>query len=184
MLYSNLKLRSLQPPDAQIMHAWRQEPTIKRFNPLEDVSIETLAERLAKVGNDLSDQTCESFRWIVEFSGEPVGSVAVSGISWRMGYAEVGYLMAESSHGKGIGTAAVKLLVDKIFTESSLQRLTATISTENVASWRLVERLGFKREGTLRQHYVVQGQRVDEYYYGLLRSEWFAPQYGETLDAR
>lgn len=167
-----LTLRSLQPADAIIMHAWRREPAINRYNPLDDISVETLADRLAKEGDDLAQQEHTNYRWMVECSGEAVGSVAVSGISWRMGYGEIGYLLGEAGQGKGWGTAAVKLLIEKVFAESSLRRLTATISTENVASWRLVERLGFQREGTLRQHYVVQGRFVDEYCYGLLRDEF------------
>jgi ribosomal-protein-alanine N-acetyltransferase len=170
---SSIRLRPLRLDDAEIMHGWRRESTINRFNPLDDLSIDALAERLSKEGHDLSNRECTSFRWMVEKGGEAVGSVAISSVAWRMGYAEIGYLMGESQHGKGLGTSAVNLLVNKVFAESSLRRLIATISVENVPSWRLVERLGFTREGTLRQHYVVQGRPVDEYCcYGLLRSEW------------
>jgi ribosomal-protein-alanine N-acetyltransferase len=48
----------------------------------------------------------------------------------------------------------------------------AYVATDNTASWRLLERLGFCREGLLREHYVIQDRRVDEFVYGLLRPEW------------
>jgi ribosomal-protein-alanine N-acetyltransferase len=92
-----------------------------------------------------------------------------------MGYSEIGYMLSESHQGRGLGTAAVSLFVAKIFRESSLDRLFATISVENAASIRLVTRLGFTREGLLREHFLIEGRRVDELVYGILRREWSPP---------
>jgi ribosomal-protein-alanine N-acetyltransferase len=81
-------------------------------------------------------------------------------------------MLAESHHGRGLGTRAVSLLVDKLFTDTDLERLYALVAAENTPSCRLLERLGFKREGLMREHYVIQGARVDEIIYGLMRREW------------
>jgi RimJ/RimL family protein N-acetyltransferase len=54
-----------------------------------------------------------------------------------MGYAEVGYGLAESHHGKGIATAAIRLLVEKFFTKSPVRRLIAYVHQENHAPCRI-----------------------------------------------
>jgi ribosomal-protein-alanine N-acetyltransferase len=167
-----LQLVPAQASHAPVWWRWRQEETTRRHNPLDDIGAAELASRLSLVGGDLRDRSYTEYRWMVLLDAEAIGTVSLSRPSWRMGYGEIGYMLAEAHHGRGLGTATVGLLVDKIFQESPLVRLTAMISVANVPSWRLVERLGFVREGTMRQHYVIAGERVDEHLYGLLRSEW------------
>ena len=62
-----------------------------------------------------------------------------------------------------------RLLVDEV---EAGKREIAHIAEENVASQRLIEGVGFYHEGTLREHYIIQGRRVSERVYGLLRDEW------------
>lgn len=154
------------------MFAWRQQERIQRFNPLDDLSLEMLTERLAKLSSDLSDRKAEMYRWMVEQNGVTIGSVSFKPVSWQMGHGEIGYGISEPEHGKGLGTAAVRLLVEKIFAETDIHKLFAYVSAENVASCRILERLGFRREGYLRDHYVIQGRRVDEVFYAILRHEF------------
>jgi ribosomal-protein-alanine N-acetyltransferase len=167
-----LQLVPAEPSHAQVWWRWRQEESTRRHNPLDDISALELASRLTLMGGDLRDTSYAEYRWMVLLDAVAVGTISLSRPSWRMGYGEIGYMLSEAFHGRGLGTAAVGLFIDKVFRESKLVRLTATISTENVPSWRLIERLGFVREGMMRQHYVIQDRRVDEYLYGLLRAEW------------
>lgn len=167
-----LHLRPITIADAETLFAWRQEERIQQFNPLDDITLEQLTAILAKTGSDLSDRTVESYRWmVVSDEGRVVGSVSFKAISWRMGHGEIGYGVAESEHGKGIGKAAVALLVDKLFAETDIHKLIAYVASENTASCRILERLNFQREGYLREHYVIQGKRVDEVLFSLLRQE-------------
>lgn len=160
---------------APLWQRWRSEPATQRFNPLHPLSVEVLAERLKyHCAADLGDRSRYEFRWMVARGDEIIGTVSVSNVSWGMGYAEIGYMLAASHHGQGLGTRAVSLLVDKLFGETDLQRLYALVAAENTPSCRLLERLGFAREGLMREHYVIQGARVDEVVYGLLRREWSA----------
>lgn len=152
---------------------WRAQAASQRFNPLLPLSESYLAHRLDNACTaDLSDRRRAEYRWVADVDGEPVGTVAAMSPSWGMGYAEIGYMMAEEYQGRGYGTRAVALLVGKLFGETDLHRVFAMISPENTASLRLVRRLGFTYEGRMREHYVIQGRRVDEMIYGLLRREW------------
>lgn len=169
-----LRLVPVRSDHAQLWWQWRQEPITRRFNPLRDLTIDELSSRLAVTGSDLRDRSRLEYRWMVQAGDELIGTVSLVNCSWSLGHGEITYMLAEAWHGRGLGTAAVGLFVDKLFAETTLVRLIASISAGHVASCRLVEKLGFVQEGILRQHHILHGQRVDQLVYGLLRHEWSA----------
>lgn len=171
-----MRLLPMGAEHAAVWMRWREQTSSQRFNPLLRLPADYLAHRLATICTaDLSDRKRNEYRWLVDLRGEPVGTVAVMSPSWHMGYAEIGYMLSEAHQGRGLGTRAVALLIDKLLRETDLHRIYAMICPENTASIRLVERLGFVREGMMREHYLIQGRRVDEVIYGLLRREWQPP---------
>lgn len=172
-LLSSLHLLPYEPAFLQPFIEWRNEPAMVRHNPLKQMNAEEIAAMLQAQGSELSDlRKYESYRWFIEIEGQVVGSVSLKNISHSMGYGEIGYGIAESHHGKGIATAAVRLLVEKIFRETNLRHLVAYVHEENIASCRVLEKLGFQEEGLLREHYVILGTPVNEVLYGLLKQEW------------
>lgn len=167
---------TLLPYDPAFLQAfidWRNQSLSIRHNPLKKMSDEEIAKMLHDEGADLSDlRKHESFRWFISFDGQIVGTVSLKNISHSMRYAEIGYGTSQSHQGKGITTAAVRVLIEKIFTESTLRRLLAYVHEENYASRRVLEKLGFQEEGFLREHYLINGTPVNEILYGLLKREW------------
>lgn len=162
------------PKHAAAWLRWRQEPAAIRHNPILPTTVLALSRRLDSSSGDLREHDAPEHRWMVEIDGELVGTVGTVATSWTMGYAEIGYMIGEAHQGRGLGTLAVRALVDKLFRETDLFRVFATISVENEPSIRIATRLGFTREGLLRQHFVIGGRRVDEYLYAILRPEWQA----------
>jgi [ribosomal protein S5]-alanine N-acetyltransferase len=85
---------------------------------------------------------------------------------------EIGYRIKANERGKGFATEAVKLLVGYLFsTNKGIERLESITDTENVASQRVLEKNGFKREGRLRKRSQNKMEYRDEWIYGLLREE-------------
>lgn len=169
----SLKLVPYEPSFLQPFIEWRNQPLSVRHNPLKQMTDDEIAQMLEAEGTELSDlKKYESYRWFVDADGQVVGSVSLKNISHSMGYGEIGYGVAESHHGKGIATAAGRLLVEKIFRETNLRKLLAYVHEENIASCRVLEKLGFQEEGLLREHYVILGTPVNEILYGLLKQEW------------
>ncbi len=173
-----IELVAAMPTDAENWYGWRLEEEAVRFNPMDVLSLVEARERLGCVGSDLTDENQDDFRWmVIEQSGEDedrrvVGTVSLT-VNWKMRHADVGYHIGADHFGRGIGTEAVRLLIAKAFgDESRIARLVALVATENVASIRLIERVGFLHEGTLRDHYRIEGEFVTEEAFGLLRSEW------------
>ena len=77
-----------------------------------------------------------------------------------------------TQRGKGYGKEAVGSLVDYLFHDSNLARVGATVDVGNVPSYRLLEGLHFRREGTLRSALFHHGNWHDVLVYGVTRAEW------------
>lgn len=168
-----LRLIPVLPDHAPLWYAWRQEASTQRHNPVDPIDASELATRLSGLGSDCRDESRSDFRWMVELDGTwLIGTVALKDANWRMLTGELAWGIGEAWQGVGWGTAAVQLLIREVFSSSRLQRLYALIHVENAASRQVAERNGMRLEGTLRQHFLIQGVRVDECVYGLLRSEW------------
>jgi len=86
--------------------------------------------------------------------------------------ASLGYCFAEAAWGHGYATEAARGLLRWAFETLDLNRVQAEADTRNVASARVLEKLGFVHEGTLREDCVVNGDVSDSWVFGLLRREW------------
>jgi RimJ/RimL family protein N-acetyltransferase len=86
--------------------------------------------------------------------------------------ATIGVTLARQSQGQGFAIEALSCLLAVLFEGLKLHRVVADTDVENTAAWTLLERLGLKREGHLRQSLWFKGRWVDEYLYAILRHEW------------
>jgi RimJ/RimL family protein N-acetyltransferase len=101
-----------------------------------------------------------------------LGSVSLWGFHRRNASAMVSYWVSKPGRGRGLAGAAVTLLSAWAFAQLELARLGAYVELDNLASRRLLERCGFRQEGTLRQHAARRdGTRADCAVYGLLVTE-------------
>ena len=86
--------------------------------------------------------------------------------------AEIGYALGRPYWGSGYMNEALQALLHYAFHTLNLNRLEADIDPRNKASARTLERLGFQREGHLRERWIVNNEISDTWLYGLLRREW------------
>jgi ribosomal-protein-alanine N-acetyltransferase len=89
---------------------------------------------------------------------------------------EIGFWLLPEEKGKGYGTEVVRLLVDYLFLSKEIGRVQATTHIENRASQKVLERVGFRREGTIRKLYFIKGLWADAILYSILREEWKEPK--------
>lgn len=94
--------------------------------------------------------------------------------SWNPDFrsASLGYCLTEEAWGRGYATEAARGLLRWAFATLDLNRVQAEVDTRNTASARVLEKLGFVREGTLREDCIVDGVVSDSWVYGLLRRDW------------
>ncbi len=152
---------------------WRHQAASVRHNPLRQMGPGEVLAMLESEGSDPADLgRYTGFRWFMGLDGHVVGQVSLRNVNHMMRYAEIGYGVSEVHQGQGIATAAVRLLVDLVFSRSDLRKLIAHVHDRNAASCRVLEKLGFTREGLLREHYLINGVPENEILYGVLKHEW------------
>jgi len=120
--------------------------------------------------------TCERRRFVIDKKdGTRIGFVA-HWLAQPERFLEIGYNVTRLERGKGYGTEAVQLIVDYLFLSMDVARIQAFTDVRNKASQRILEKAGFKREGTLRNAGFVRGHKADAYVYGVIREEWKEPK--------
>ena len=103
--------------------------------------------------------------------GEKVGWIALKILNHEAKIAEVGFILKSNVQRRGITSSALKLLKEYAFNELKLNKSVAFFSVNNKASYKILEKLGFVREGCFMQHILINDQYVDSYAYGLCKSD-------------
>ncbi len=105
---------------------------------------------------------------------EACGVISLSNVSLEHSCGEVGFWLGRDHWGRGLMTEAVALILRFSFQELGLYRVYASAFAANAASCRVLEKNGFRREGTLRQAVVRYDERQDFLLFGILRPEFEA----------
>ena len=123
------------------------------------------------------DGTHAAFAIADASTGEVLGSIGLHWIDPEHGVGEVGYWVRSESRGRGVASAATRLAVRWALTSCGMKRVQLRADTRNIASQRVAESAGFRREGVLRSahHNARQGRRVDFVIYSLLADEMDLP---------
>jgi RimJ/RimL family protein N-acetyltransferase len=105
-------------------------------------------------------------------SGRILGSIGLFHADWAVRSAEIGYGVRADERGQGYATEALAALARWALTEGALQRVWLTANTDNVASVRVAEKAGFRREGTLRRSGLEDDGLHDQALFALLDDEF------------
>ncbi|KFN41217.1 GNAT family N-acetyltransferase [Arenimonas oryziterrae] len=114
------------------------------------------------------------FQWgaVVAGDNEVIGTCTLAQIDPIQGRADVGFMLGRPHWGHGYGREMVGALLLHAFADLGLRRLEADVDPRNLPSLALLERLGFKREGYLRQRWLVNGELQDSVVLGLLAGDF------------
>lgn len=166
-----VRLRGLTAADVPALFAIFGDPEVTRywgFDALPDLA--AAATLLAEIHQEFRDRAL--FQWGVEADGQLVGTCTLARLDPAHRRAELGFALGRASWGRGYMAAALPAVLAFAFGRLGLHRVYADADPRNLRSIRALERLGFVREGVLREHYLVRGEAQDGVVFGLLRSEW------------
>lgn len=162
-----LVLRPIAPADGPAIHRYMSDPVVTRWlpeGPLDEAQAQTFARKN-------TGRSAKAIAVIEQASGQLVGHLVFH--PWY-GPAthEIGWAIASDRQGLGYATEAARALLDYAFTTLGCHRMVATCQPENGASWRVMEKLGMRREAHFRRGlYQQTGEWWDEYFYALLADE-------------
>lgn len=169
-----LRLREFRPEDFDAVHLYGSDPEVARYMPWGP---NTPADTQMAIQRSLTQPATwprldlglaiESRR-----EGVVIGSIALHLRDANNLTAEFGYCLRRDHWGQGVVTEAAQRLLSLGFETFGLHRIIATCDVRNTGSYRVMEKLGMRREGRLLQDRRIKGEWRDTYLYALLRSEW------------
>ncbi|MEU4626758.1 GNAT family protein [Actinoplanes sp. NPDC023801] len=173
MATDRLILRRFRASDAPVLAAYRSDPDVARYQswdaPFDREKAETAVRNFAASSPDEAGH----FQYAVELTGERrlIGDVYVR-LHDNLRQAEIGFTLDPAYQRRGFAFEAVSAVLDRLFRVQGLHRVTGECDARNTRSAALLERLGFQREGLLRQQTFIKGEWTDDLLYGLLAPEW------------
>lgn len=168
-----LSLRWLDDDDAPAIFEIFSHPEIARYwSSPAYTELREASASIAKVHQQFRDHRCYQWGLVLGETGQLVGTCTLVGLDAQNRRAEVGFALSHAHWRRGYMREALTLLIGFAFDDLALHRLEADVDPRNAASLRLLESLGFQREGYLRQRWIVGGEINDTVFLGLLGSEW------------
>ena len=166
-----LTIRVMRPTDADVLTGYRNDPTIARHQSWPLPYPVDQARRMLSEQSTLDDLDPDGWTQLaIDLDGVMIGDLAV-GLSDDGRVAQVGYTVARAFQGAGHASEALSALVDALFRDTTVQRITASLDPRNLASLRVLEQQGFLYEGCERDAAVIRGEVVDDLRYALLRRD-------------
>jgi len=163
-----VNLRVVEKEDLALVVEWINNPEyVGDYQPFSQKSRTELERQYDKPASE------EKWFFIEKKDGSKIGSI---GHFQAGGLLEIGYSLIPSERGKGFCTEAVKIMVDYLFLSRDTRRIQAHTDTRNVASQKVLEKVGFKKEGVIRKSKFIRGEWRDEFLYSILREEWKQPK--------
>jgi RimJ/RimL family protein N-acetyltransferase len=168
-----LVLRWVSENDIDSLYEVFSNPEVARYWSAPPYTTREQAVQLQReiaAGNESNTM----FKWglALRDSDRLIGTTTLFNLNLDNGRAEVGYAMGRAHWGKGYMNEALQALLLHAFEVMKLRRLEADVDPRNTASIRTLERLGFQKEGYLRERWHVAGEIQDALFYGLLRHEF------------
>jgi RimJ/RimL family protein N-acetyltransferase len=166
-----IELISPEVEDAWFWHQVRTQETTQRFNNMGVLDLDRLKIQVADSNRDISARQ-RVHRYFVKVDDvELAGVIAIRDIDWETGVCDLGYLIAEKYHNRGVATRAVALILEKAFEQGKLRKIKAITAVSNVASYRVLQKNGFSLEGSLKEELLIAGRPQDAYLWGLTNQE-------------
>jgi RimJ/RimL family protein N-acetyltransferase len=170
---ARLLLRPFAEADTDAIFALQSNPRVLRYWDAPPWHQRAQAERFIAVCRQMEHQGTGA-RLAIERSADDmfIGWCHLS--QWNPVYrsARIGYCLDEVAWGNGFATEAAGAVLQWAFDTLDLNRVQSEADTRNTVSARVLEKLGFIREGTLREDCIVAGEISDSWVYGLLRRDW------------
>jgi RimJ/RimL family protein N-acetyltransferase len=178
LIDDNIYLRQFEEKDVEYIYKFKNDPDITKF--LGGFSV-------GYSKNDIKDwihsvrKREKDIIWSItsKSSDTCIGQIGLYNIDYRVGNAGIGIALSNKERNKGIGTLVHIKVLKFAFSELNLNKITAKILTFNNASVALYKKLGFLKEGEIRDFQFRDGNYINAYIYGLLKKEWRSMGYDE-----
>jgi RimJ/RimL family protein N-acetyltransferase len=170
-----LLIKPISRGNEEAMFKYRSDPETNKYLSLIPKSVDDVAEFINKASLDINvPGTWFQLAIIEQATNQLIGDVGIHFLNSdsENKEVEIGYAFDKEFRGKGFATEALTEIIDYLFSSLKKHRIIASIDPTNLASIRLVERLGFRKEAHFIEGLYFQGRWVDNLIYAVLAREW------------
>lgn len=166
-------VRRFRADDAAVVASYRSDPEIARYQswrtPVSLQAASALVDAFAAADPD-APGWCQ---YAIELRSTHtlIGDIGVN-LHDNLMQAEIGFSLATAHQGNGYATEALHRMLEHLFADRRLHRISAECDARNLRSARLLQRLGFHQEGFRRAHTWIKGEWTDDVLFGLLIEDW------------
>ena len=168
----NVNLRIREKEDLPLIAEWVNNPEFwgEFFSPLQ--------RSITKMEKAQDNNPFESEMFLIEKKdGSKIGFTFHFCMLHPMGkLLEMGFALIPSERRKGYCTEAAKIMVDYLFLSKEIVCIQALTDVGNIASQKVLENAGFKKEGVIRKRFFTRGEWRDIWFHSILREEWKEPK--------
>lgn len=167
-----LVLRKMEAADSKKLFQLWSDPQVTRFMNIESFTSETQAAEMIQLFDQLHrDNQAIRYSIFNKETNELIGSCGFNYVDYENAKAEVAYDIRRNFWGRGFASEAVSSLLHHAFSVMGLNRIGAKVDPDNTNSIKLLRRLNFQFEGTLRQSEQINKQFFDLNMYSKLKSD-------------
>lgn len=167
-----LYLRKMKVSDSQSLFEIWSDPDVTKFMNIANFTNEKQAKEMIELLDELSNENKAIRFSMVELkSGEIIGTCGFNMIDFENDKTEIGYDLSKKHWGMGYASEGIRALIHYAFEILNLNRIEAKVEPANSNSIRVLQKLNFTFEGTLRQFEKSNGKYIDLHMYSLLKSD-------------
>jgi RimJ/RimL family protein N-acetyltransferase len=167
-----LVLREFTREDFEAVHHYGSDPSVVKFMQWGP---NTRLETRQFIERSIQSQVVQprtSYNLAIEMEDQVIGGCGLTIHSISDKRAEIGYCIRREDWGKGVGTEVAAGLLNFGFVELKMHRIEAKCDPDNIASYKVMEKNGMRREGILREEKKIRGEWRDSYIYSILENDW------------
>jgi ribosomal-protein-alanine N-acetyltransferase len=166
-----LLLRKILPDDAEMVYLWMSDPDVckyERWSPHQNIGY--TRGYIVEVFDGYKSEL--TYQWGIQLGDELIGSVSIVNTNDYDQKAVLGYCLAKKYWSKGYATEAVSAVIHYMLFEVGLNRIEATHSVNNIASGRVLQKIGMVLEGFAKEYYFCNDGLQDSNLYAITRKDY------------
>jgi len=168
-----LSIRNLEIKDLNDFHSYRSNPEITKYQGFDVFTLQEARDFIDTQKDKLFGKPGEWVQYGIEdkISKKLIGDCAIK-LYHDDRIAEIGITISDKHQKNGFAKEVLLSIMDYLFAVRNIHRIVETVDAENIASARLMESIGFRKEGHFVENIFFKGKWGSEFQYAMLKSEW------------
>jgi RimJ/RimL family protein N-acetyltransferase len=166
-------LRPIEKEDNEQIFSYRSDSETNKYQGWIPKTLNDVNEFISKNPDEINKpETWFQLVIIEKSTNKIIGDIGIHFIDSDNFQSEIGCTLSKEYQGKGFATETMRATVDYLFKKLYKHRIVTSIDPQNIDSIKLVERIGFRKEGHFKESLLIDGKWVDDIVYALLDREW------------